>query len=178
MKKNIFIAASLFVSLVTFAQMQIDLKTVSYVDPLKYIGRWYQISHNQLPFEPANCLCAQQTLGLNTDGTLSVYNSCRKDSVTGDLFEIRGFAVNDDVSSNSKFAVDFNLPKKGQYWIIGLAADYSWAVVSDPSRRSLYVLSKTPTLANDDYQKAVLEAATQLDISKLKMTDQNQCQYP
>jgi apolipoprotein D and lipocalin family protein len=162
----------------TVNQSSSDLQTVSFVDPLQYVGRWYQISHNQLAFEPNNCMCAQQTLGINPNGTVSVYNSCTQDSPNGKMNEIRGFAVNDDPQTNSKFTVDFGLPHKGKYWIIGLAQDYSWAVVSDPSRLSLYILSKTPFMSPESYQKALSEAALQVDTSKLKITDQKDCVYP
>jgi apolipoprotein D and lipocalin family protein len=155
-----------------------DLQTVSYVDPTKYIGRWYQISHNQLPFEPNKCACAQQTLGLNSNSTVSVYNSCNEGSAKGPLRDINGFATIDDPKSNAKLTVDFGLPHKGQYWIIALAEDYSWAVVSDPSRFSLYILSKTPVLPTESYQKALSEAVIQIDTSKLVITDQTDCVYP
>ena len=38
----------------------------------------------------------------------------------------------------------------GDYWVIGLAPDYRYAVVGEPSREYLWVLSRTPTLAADD----------------------------
>ena len=155
-----------------------QLQTVDYVDPNLYVGRWYQISHNQMPFEPQNCMCAQQTLALQTDGTLSVYNSCNDGSLTGPIREIHGVASNNDPLTNAQFTVDFGLPQKGQYWIIGLAADYHWAVVSDPSGRSLYILSKTPTLSAEDYQIAVNKAEEQVSTQKLKSTIQVGCAYP
>ena len=34
----------------------------------------------------------------------------------------------------------------GDYWIIGLADDYSWAVVGSPDRDYLWILARTPTL--------------------------------
>ena len=38
----------------------------------------------------------------------------------------------------------------GDYWVIGLAPDYRYAVVGEPSREYLWILSRTPTLATDD----------------------------
>ena len=34
----------------------------------------------------------------------------------------------------------------GDYWIIGLAEDYSWAVVGSPDREYLWILARTPRL--------------------------------
>lgn len=159
------------------AKQSQELQTVDYVDVSKYLGTWYQIARNPLFFE-GNCACSRQVLSTTSDSKIQVYNSCNDVTVTGPLREISGFATNEDPMSNSKFKVDFGLPKKGDYWIIGLGTNYEYAVVSDPSRRSLYILSKTPTLDPILFNEALAKASSQLDTSKLIMTIQQQCQYP
>ncbi|MBC7428847.1 MAG: lipocalin family protein [Bacteriovorax sp.] len=154
-----------------------DLVTVSYVDVGRYLGSWYQVARNPLIFE-GNCVCARQVLRPGKPGQIDVYNSCNEGSPAGELREIRGYAVSNDPISNSKLTVDFNLPHKGQYWIIALDHDYRYAVVSDPSRLSLYILSKTPTLPEDLYRAALNDAALQMDISKLIKPTQVGCTYP
>lgn len=153
------------------------LRTVPFVEVSRYLGAWYQIARNPLPFEQG-CVCSRQVLSARPDGRVGVYNSCNNQSASGPLREIRGFAINDDPSSNARFTVDFGLPRLGQYWIIGLDADYRYAVVSDPSKSSLYILSKTPTLTPELYASALAEAAAQVETSSLQMTDQNGCAYP
>lgn len=155
-----------------------ELKTVSYVDITQYLGRWYQISGNKMPFEPKVCMCAQQTLTANAAGTVDIFNSCNANDTNGPLSTAKGEAVNVDPASNAKFEVDFGFPQKGNYWIIGLARDYSWAVVSDPSRRSLYILSKTPELSTAHYQNALDSVKAQIDISLLVTTNHTGCSYP
>ncbi len=155
-----------------------ELVTLDNVDLNQFLGRWYQIARNPLFFEPANCPCAQQTLSLNSSNIVEVYNSCNKDTVNGKLQEISGTATSEDPINNSKFSIDFGLFAKGKYWIIALAPDYSWAVVTDPNRWSLYILSKTPDLSPSDYATALNLAEQQTDISKLKTTDHKNCTYP
>ena len=155
---------------------QAQLRTVPYVDVASYAGSWYQIARNPLIFE-GNCICSRQVLSGRSDGRIDVYNSCN-DPMSGELREIRGIATNDDLATNARFTVDFGLPHTGQYWIIGLADDYRYAVVSDPSKLSLYILSKTPMLSEADYQEAVALAAEQMDISRLRLTQQQGCMYP
>ncbi len=169
----------LVLSLVLIASLQVraELQTVPSVDLSQYAGRWYQIARNPLPFE-GNCFCSQQTLTALEDGRVGVFNSCNKDSVTGKLDTISGFATNLDPASNAKFEVDFGLPFKGQYWIIGLESSYKYAVVSEPSKRALYILSKTPVLEQDLIDAALAEAALQVDTSKLVFTTQTGCTYP
>jgi lipocalin len=167
----------LFLAMLMGVQAHADMTTVPYVDLGRYAGTWYQIARKILPFEQ-NCVCAQQILNGRADGTVGVYNSCNHKTVDGPLREISGFAVNQDPVTNAKFLVDFGFPKKGQYWVIGLDADYRYAVVSEPSRSSLYILSKTPELPADLYQQALEKARAQVDTSDLVLTEQRGCQYP
>lgn len=153
------------------------LETVPFVDPTQYLGTWYQIARNPHPFE-AGCVCARQVLSLNSPTEISVYNSCNDMTATGPIREIRGTATIDDPATNARLTVDFGLPFKGQYWIVGLDAHYRYAVVSEPSLKTLYVLSKTPTLDPALYDEAVRTAALQLDTSKLQLTPQAGCNYP
>jgi len=71
--------------------------------------------------------------------------------------------------------VQFFWPFKGSYWVIGLADDYSWAVVSHPNRKYLWILSRTPQLKEGVYEKIMLILKEKgLDKSKLIMTTQKQ----
>ena len=61
----------------------------------------------------------------------------------------------------------------GDYWIIGLAPDYSWAVIGDPDRAFLWILARTPHL--DDASTAVARAAARdnvFDVKRLVPTSQ------
>jgi apolipoprotein D and lipocalin family protein len=156
-----------------------ELKTVDYVDPVRYVGDWYQIAHIPLFFEFSGpCACAIQHLAPGPKGILKVHNTCNAGDPSGAIQEIKGEAYNDDPKTNSKFTVNFHQAFNGTYWIIGLDAHYRYAVVSDANQYSLYILSKTPTLAADLYKEAVALAAKQLDTSKLELTEQRGCRYP
>ncbi len=168
---------SIFALLTCTSSLATALETVAYVDPAQYLGTWYQIARNPHPFE-AGCVCARQILSLNGASEIGVYNSCNDVTASGPIREIRGTATNDDLTTNARFTVDFNLGFKGQYWIIGLDKNYRYAVVSEPSLRTLYILSKTPTLAPALYDEAVALAGLQVNTSQLQLTSQNSCNYP
>jgi len=77
-----------------------------------------------------------------------------------------------DTTTNAKLKVWFFWPFKGNYWIIDLNPDYQWAVVGEPSRKYLWILSRTPTMDGAIYQE-ILERLTQkgYDPAKLRRTD-------
>jgi apolipoprotein D and lipocalin family protein len=173
MMKTLFLVCLSFLS--SLAQARLD--TVPSVDVAQYLGTWYQVAGNPLPFDK-DCFCSRQQLSLSNEGTVSVYNTCNIGAIDGALSEIRGVATSLDPVSNSKFEVDFGLPFKGQYWIIGLDPQYRFAVVSDPTKKSLYILSRTPTLDAVLYDAAVGEAQKQVSIEQLVPMTQLNCQYP
>ncbi len=62
----------------------------------------------------------------------------------------------------------------GDYWIIGLAPDYSWAVGGDPEREYSWILARTRHL-NDDAVAAARAAArgSGYDVERLVRTPQS-----
>ena len=65
-------------------------------------------------------------------------------SQDGELNEAVGRAFITDKDSNAKLQGQFFWPFKGDYWIIELDSDYQYAVVSEPDRQYLWILSRTP----------------------------------
>ena len=58
-------------------------------------------------------------------------------------------------STNAKLKVTFHWPFYGNYWIIDLGGDYEYAVVSEPKRQYLWVLSREPTMDMLKYNQLV-----------------------
>jgi apolipoprotein D and lipocalin family protein len=171
--------ALILVSMAAFASSAAafaKVETVAAVDLARFAGTWYEIARNPIIFEPV-CACARQVLAPLPNGQISVLNTCNKNNVDGPLTSIRGTAEATD-ASDSKLAVDFGFPWKGDYWIIDLAPDYSYAVVTDRFGYSLYILSKTPNMDETSYQNALKAAETQVSIKRLVVTDQTGCTYP
>ncbi len=74
---------------------------------------------------------------------------------------------------NDRLRVSFFWPFFGDYWIIGLEADYRWAVVGAPGRDYLWVLSRAPVMAEADYAAAVAIARQEgFPVEKLQRTVQ------
>jgi apolipoprotein D and lipocalin family protein len=142
------------------------------VDLNKYLGKWYEIA--SLPvFAQKGCHCTSAEYSLREDGTLKVINRCRKDSSRGEVDQVEGKAFIVEGSNNAKLKVQFFWPFKGDYWIIELAEDYSYAVVSEPGKKYLWILSRTPVM-----DEKVLTGITNrlkdkgFDLSKLARTIQ------
>ena len=155
------------------AQNHAPLETVPYVDLQKYTGTWYEIASFPQRFQKG-CHCSKAEYSKHPDGYIEVRNSCRKDSANGKLKDVTGKAFVTDKKTNARLKVQFFRPFKGDYWIIDLAPDYSYAVVGEPSREYLWILSRTRKMEHEVYQQ-ILARTAQLgyDNSKLKITDQS-----
>jgi apolipoprotein D and lipocalin family protein len=124
------------------------LVTVPAVDIDRYAGLWYEIAAIPMWFQ-RNCLGDTTAhYAPNPDGTIAVLNRCRtRDGAD----EARGVARIVDTRSNARLEVSFFSilgwrPVWGDYWIVALAPDYSWAVVGGPKRRYGWILARTPAL--------------------------------
>ena len=172
---NILIIVGLFclLSCATVpAREQPPLKVVSSVNINKYLGRWHEIARYPNWFQE-NCYAVTADYELNEGGTIKVVNRCKDRESNGKTMEAVGTAHIVDKSTNAKLKVSFHWPFYGNYWIIDLGDDYEYAVVSEPKRQYLWVLSREPTMDMLKYNQLVefLEERN-FDIKLLKLTPQ------
>ncbi len=126
------------------------LQTVPYVDLSKYAGKWYEIASYPMSFQ-RGCHCTTAEYTLSEKGFVIVENRCNRDSVDGRQSYIKGKAFVEKNSGNAKLKVQFFWPFRAKYWIIDLADDYSYAVVSHPNKQTLWILSRTPQMEEATY---------------------------
>jgi apolipoprotein D and lipocalin family protein len=130
------------------------LQTVAHVDLSAYVGTWHEIASFPQSFQ-RGCTATTATYAVRADGDIDVLNRCRKGSLEGQESSARGRARVVDRATNAKLEVSFFRPFWGDYWIIDLADDYAYAVVGHPGRDYLWILARTPTMAEATYQGIV-----------------------
>jgi apolipoprotein D and lipocalin family protein len=147
-----------------------SLQVVPSVDLSRYVGKWYEIAHLPAWFQRDCASDTTATYTLRPDGKISVLNQCRK--ADGVLKSAKGKAhVARDKGPNTKLKVTFFWPFYGDYWIIDLDPQYRWAVVGEPRRRYLWILSREPQLDQAIYAQIVDRAQKQgYDLNSLIVT--------
>jgi apolipoprotein D and lipocalin family protein len=189
------VAASLLTAAPTVAQFE-DLRlppvqVVDYVDIDRYVGLWYEVARFPNYFE-IGCVCTTATYGIIDAGTISVLNTCNRFGPRRPASTISGEATVTDPDTRAKLSVAFaKVPFPGSYWIIDLVDDpksptgpYAFAVVSDPARRSLFILARGPRI--DTEEKAAMYAGIlgrlkdqYYDTGRIRVTRQPEsCAYP
>lgn len=144
------------------------VQSVAAVDLTRYLGRWYEIAGFPMFFQRVCRGDTTATYGLREDGDISVTNRCRTESsfaqAVGKAWAVEG-------TGNSQLKVQFFWPFRANYWVIGLDPDYRWAVVGNPNRKYLWILSRTPTLPAESLELALKAATAQgFDIGQLRYT--------
>ena len=124
--------------------------SVPQMDISRYAGQWYEIAHLPMSFqdECAGDITAAYTL--REDELIGVRNACRaadgETSVAeGVARQVKGHPGRLEV----RFAPDWLswMPFLwADYWVIDLDRGYTWAVIGEPGRVYLWILSRDPGL--------------------------------
>lgn len=152
------------------------VRTVDKVDLDRYVGDWYEIARFPNRFQRICAGDVRASYVKRPDGRIDVINRCRTaDGVT----EARGVARIVDLRTFATLKVRFApavlsfLPFVwGDYWILGLGDDYSWAVVGSPDREYLWILARASVLDAERSASAMAAArANGFDIERLVKTN-------
>lgn len=147
------------------------LAVADHIDLKRYAGLWHEIARYPHRFENG-CKKVTAEYSLNNDGSIAVLNKClkeggQKSSATGQAKIVNG-------SNNAKLKVSFFWPFYGNYWILKIGPDYQYAIVGEPSRKYLWILSRTPALDQGLLQGLIKEiSAMGYDPKMLIINDQN-----
>jgi apolipoprotein D and lipocalin family protein len=136
------------------------LKVVPSIDVNKYMGTWYEVARLPNRFESDCEKDVSATYSLRADGNINVLNQCRKKS--GEMKKAEGIAKTIKGEPNSKLKVRFApgwlsfLPFVwGDYWVMELSSDYKYAVIGEPRRKWLWILSRTPDIDESLYNDLI-----------------------
>ena len=126
--------------------------SVEALDLEQYVGTWYEIASYPQRFQEG-CTGTTATYSLKNDGTIAVLNRCRKGSLDGPEVSAQGRVRPANPERSSELEVSFFGPFWGDYWVIDLDPDYRFAVVGQPGRDYLWILSRTPVMDDETYQQ-------------------------
>jgi apolipoprotein D and lipocalin family protein len=148
------------------------------VDLARYAGQWFEIARYPNFFQRKCTGNVTATYVRRTDGKIDVINRCR--TADGKTTEATGLAKIADAKTRAKLKVRFApamlsfLPFVwGDYWVLGLADDYSWALVGTPDRKYLWILARAAAMSDEAYAQAIgVAQANGFDTTRLVRTPQ------
>ena len=160
-RSALVLVAALF-NLAAWAQTA-PVQSVPSLDVQRYAGQWFE--QTRLPnFFQSSCLGdVVVNYRVQADASIEVVNRCRE--ANDKVSQVQGRAVlAEGDASGAKLKVSF-LPRwlqwvpftQGDYWVVMLDSEYRYAVVSEPSRKYLWVLSRAPVMDSVTYDSVLAE---------------------
>jgi len=144
------------------------------VSLVRYTGgatgrKWFDVAHFSQLFQPAGArdvIATYQVTDWGASGTSPKISVTNSEWLVDRQIEIRGVAWQDPhyPGEPGKLLVQFTpseyfplVPGPAHYWILMVSPiddahpDYRYAVVSNPTRSALWILSSTPQISDEDY---------------------------
>ena len=133
------------------------LESIAALDVPRYMGTWYEVAKYPNWFQKRCVANTSATYTIQPNGMLQVLNRCQKED--GSMSEALGAAKQVGDATSPKLEVRFApawlsfLPFVwGNYWVIDLDPQYQLAAVSEPSRKYLWILSRSKTVEPKAYE--------------------------
>ena len=131
---------------------KVDNAPVVALDLNRYLGEWYEIARFDHSFE-RGIERAKAVYTLNEDGTIKVVNSGIKDGKPK-----KAVGKGKRTNTPALLRVSFFGPFYADYRVMMIDADYTYALVGSGGADYLWILSRTPTLADDAKSALLVEA--------------------
>ncbi|MET4679048.1 lipocalin family protein [Stenotrophomonas rhizophila] len=150
MRRRYLISALLALAASGSAWAAVPVTSVEALDMDRYAGQWHEIAHLPVSFQKKCVGDITATYSLRADGRISVHNACRV--AEGDRVAADGVARPVEGHPGQlqvRFVPDWLswVPLVwADYWVIALDPEYQWAVVGEPDRKYLWILSRSPTM--------------------------------
>ena len=148
------------------------MPTVGSVELDKFMGDWYVIG-NIPTFIERDAYNAVENYAMDDDGNIPTTFSFNKGSFDGPLktYKPKGFIK--DKASNSLWGMQFIWPIKADYRIVYLSDDYQQTIIGRKARDYVWLMARTPTLSDDDYNAMVQKTKSLgYDVSKIRKVPQ------
>ncbi|WP_426285762.1 lipocalin family protein [Luteibacter sp. E-22] len=130
---------------------------VAHLDLARYAGTWHEIARLPMYFQRKCTGPVTARYVPQPDGTVAVHNECV--TAEGATIASDGVARRPEPFAQGKLEVRFApkwlswLPLAwADYWVVALSDDYQWAMVGQPGRKYLWILSRQPSLDRKTFE--------------------------
>lgn len=135
------------------------MPTVESVDLERFMGDWYVIA-NIPTFIEKGAHNAIESYALDPDGSIATTFTFRAGAFDGEekRYTPRGFVV--PGTGNAVWGMQFVWPVKADFRIVHLTPDYGQTVIGRNARDYVWIMARTPAIADADYADILARLAT------------------
>lgn len=147
---TLLLACLMLFNVNTFARELPPITPVAHVDLPRFMGNWYVIASIPTRFEK-NAYDALEVYTLKSNGDVATSFHFREGSFDGEKKDIHSTGIVRPGSGNAVWGVQVFWPLKAQYVVAWLKDDYSQVIVARDARDYTWVMARTPTIPQADY---------------------------
>jgi apolipoprotein D and lipocalin family protein len=148
------------------------------VDIERFMGDWYVIANIPTAIEKG-AHNAIESYRLAEDGTIATTFTFRKDGFDGaeKRYTPRGFVR--EGTGNAVWGMRFIWPVKADYRIAYVDPGYTQTVIGRESRDYVWIMARSPQIAEADYERLVAFVASQgYDVDRIRKVPQSRQESP
>lgn len=139
---------------------------INKLDLRKYAGTWYSLYSIPTIFDRGSRETTTKYT-LNNDGFYIVSTTYKKPN-DQKIYSRESKMFPSETGNNGYLKAQFVWPIKVDYWIIELAADYSYVVVGHPEHKFLFIMSRNKSMPKDIYEGIIIRCkAKGYEVNKL-----------
>ena len=131
------------------------IRPVAPIDLPRFMGKWYVIASIPTRFEKS-AYNAVETYELQPDGNVDTMFRFRDNAYDTPVKTIRSTGYVQGGTGNAVWGVQVFWPIKAQYIVAYLKDDYSQTIVARDARDYTWIMARTPTIPQADYEALVL----------------------
>lgn len=150
LSKTLLVACAVLLNASACASQLPPIKPVAHVDLPRFMGNWYVIASIPTRFEK-NAYDALEVYTLKPNGDVATSFHFREGSFDGEKKDIHSTGIVRPGSGNAVWGVQVFWPLKAQYVVAWLKDDYSQVIVARDARDYTWVMARTPTIPQADY---------------------------
>lgn len=149
--------------LITASVAAADLpnQPVSALELSRYEGKWHEIAHIPVFYQRKCTGAATSTYTPNQDGSLRVLTTCTTSKGLKSVNGVAKYTSDNPGAFKVRFAPAWLrwLPQAWiDYWVIDIDPDYRWAVIGEPGRKHLWIMSRDTRMSRHLYEQLVARA--------------------
>ena len=148
--KSLLLACAVMINASACATRLPPITPVAHVDLPRFMGNWYVIATIPTRFEKT-AYNALEVYTLKPNGDVATSFHFREGSFNGEKKDIHSTGIVKQGTGNAVWGVQVFWPLKAQYIVAYLKEDYSQVIVARDARDYMWVMARTPTISEADY---------------------------
>jgi apolipoprotein D and lipocalin family protein len=158
---RLMLAIALLVTTASVTAADLPNRPVATLELSRYQGQWHEIAHIPVFYQRKCIGPATATYTPKPDGTVGVVTTCTTSKGLKTVDGVAKYPPGEPGALEVRFAPIWLrwLPQAWfDYWVIDIDPNYRWAIIGEPDREHLWIMSRDKRMSRQLYDRLVAQA--------------------